>query len=75
MKRMNFEKILFSLKLMGIKENDILLVHSALTSIGHVEGGPDTVINALLAAVEKGTRGDVNSNRLGCLRSQENLLP
>ena len=56
MKRMNFEKILFSLKLMGIKENDILLVHSALTSIGHVEGGPDTVINALLAAVgEKGT--------------------
>ena len=56
MHSMTFEKILFSLKLMGIKENDILLVHSALTSIGYVEGGPDTVIDALLAAVgEKGT--------------------
>lgn len=56
MKSMNFERILFSLQLMGIKENDVLLVHSALTSIGYVEGGPDTVIDALLAAVgEKGT--------------------
>lgn len=53
MKSITFEKILFSLGLMGIKENDILLVHSALTGIGYVEGGADTVIDALLAAIGK----------------------
>lgn len=51
MKTVTQDDILYSLKLMGIQEGDILLVHSALTSIGHVEGGADSVINALCEAV------------------------
>ncbi len=50
------EQIKFSLGEMGIKKGDILLVHSALSSIGYVEGGADTVIDALLETVgEEGT--------------------
>ena len=48
--------ILFSLDLMDIKKGDVLLVHSSLSSIGWVEGGTETVIDALLEAVgESGT--------------------
>ena len=50
------EDILLSLDLMDIKKGDILLVHSALSSIGYVDGGADTVIDALLESVgEEGT--------------------
>ncbi len=45
------EDILFSLECLGIKKGDTLLVHSALTSIGKVEGGADTVIDAFLEAI------------------------
>nr|MBQ4319588.1 AAC(3) family N-acetyltransferase [Clostridia bacterium] len=46
----------FSLELMGIEKGDILLVHSALTAIGEVDGGADTVIDAFLESVgEEGT--------------------
>ncbi len=48
------EDILFSLNLMEIKKGDKLLVHSALSSIGHVDGGADTVIDALLESVGEG---------------------
>lgn len=51
MKSVGFDQLLFSLKLLGLEQGDVLLVHSSLTSIGHVEGGPDAVIDALLAAV------------------------
>lgn len=48
--------ILFSLELMGIKKGDVLLLHSALTSIGHTENGADTVIDAFIEAVgDEGT--------------------
>lgn len=47
------EDILLSLDLMDIKKGDMLLVHSALSSIGHVDGGADTVIDALLESVGK----------------------
>ena len=41
---------------MDVQKGDILLVHSALSSIGWVEGGVDTVIDALLESVgEEGT--------------------
>jgi len=52
----NKEDILHSLGLMDVQKGDILLVHSALSSIGWVEGGVDTVIDALLESVgEDGT--------------------
>ena len=35
-------------ELCGIEKGDILLMHSALSSIGNVKGGSDTVIDALL---------------------------
>lgn len=50
------DDIVFSLECMGIKKGDILLLHSALTSIGKVDGGVDTVIDAFLEAIgEEGT--------------------
>ena len=56
MKTVTRDDILYSLRLMGIREGDILLVHSALSSIGDVAGGPDSVIDALLDAVgDEGT--------------------
>ena len=35
-------------RLCGIEEGDLILVHSALSAIGHVEGGADAVVDALL---------------------------
>ena len=50
------EDIKFSLRLMGIEKGNILFVHSSLSSIGYVDGGADTVIDALLETVgEDGT--------------------
>lgn len=45
------EDIEFSLELMGIKKGDVILVHSSLSSIGYVQGGADTVIDALIDSV------------------------
>ena len=45
------QDILFSLECMDIKKGDTLLLHSALTSIGKVDGGADTVIDAFLEAI------------------------
>lgn len=40
----------------GVEPGDHILVHSSLSSLGWVEGGADTVINALIGAVgKKGT--------------------
>ena len=38
---------------MGLRNGDVLLVHSSLSAFGYVEGGPDTVIDALLEVVGK----------------------
>lgn len=44
------------LREMGVRRNGILLVHASLRSLGHVAGGPETVIQALFAALgERGT--------------------
>jgi aminoglycoside 3-N-acetyltransferase len=37
----------------GVKNGDILLIHSSLSRFGHVEGGVDAVIDGLLDAVGK----------------------
>jgi aminoglycoside 3-N-acetyltransferase len=43
------------LRALGVAEGAALMVHSSLSAIGQVAGGPDTVIRALLAAI--GPRG------------------
>ncbi len=48
MKTVTKDDIVYSLKLMGIEKGDILLLHSSLTSMGHVHGGADAVIDAFL---------------------------
>jgi aminoglycoside 3-N-acetyltransferase len=45
------------LRELGLKNGDTLLVHSSLCSFGSVEGGPDTVIQALLDVI--GSRGNL----------------
>jgi aminoglycoside 3-N-acetyltransferase len=51
------EEMVYSLRLMDIKEGDIVLVHSSLSSIGYVDGGAEAVIDALLEAV--GSEGTI----------------
>lgn len=46
--------LLAGLAKIGVRQNDILLVHSSLTSLGYVEGGPEAVIDALLDALASG---------------------
>ena len=36
---------------LGIRSGDVAFVHSSLTAFGHVEGGPDAVIDAVFDAV------------------------
>lgn len=51
MKPITKEQIVFDLQLGGIQKGDVILMHSALSSIGFVEGGAETVIDAVLEAV------------------------
>lgn len=45
------QQILAGLKKLGLKKGDVVGVHSSLSSFGHVEGGADAVIDALLESV------------------------
>lgn len=47
-------EIVNDLRRLGINPGDTLIVHSSLKSLGRVEGGADTVIDALLAALRPG---------------------
>ncbi len=50
------DDIYHDLKRIGIKSGDRVMVHSTLSSVGPVEGGPETVCRALMRAVgETGT--------------------
>lgn len=42
-----------ALRRLGVRPGDTVLVHSSLSSLGHVEGGAATVIAALRAAVDE----------------------
>lgn len=54
--RVSHERLLRDLQDLGLAEGDVVLVHSSLSGLGWVEGGADTVIDVLLAAVgESGT--------------------
>ncbi|MCH2230122.1 MAG: AAC(3) family N-acetyltransferase [Crocinitomicaceae bacterium] len=49
------ESLVKDIKACGVVEGDTVLVHSSLSKIGFVEGGPKTVVDALIKAVgEKG---------------------
>lgn len=43
--------LLEQLRAMGIAAGDTLLVHSSLSKIGYVEGGPEAIVDVLLEAV------------------------
>jgi aminoglycoside 3-N-acetyltransferase len=52
----SFERLVCDLRTIGVKAGDALLVHSSLKSMGHVEGGAETVIAALREVLtEEGT--------------------
>ena len=51
MKTVTREQIAFDLRLGGIRRGDVIFMHSALSSIGHVEGGADAVIDAVLDVI------------------------
>ena len=48
------EQLLQQLREMGIRPADNLLVHSSMKSLGAVQGGADTVLDALQEAVPEG---------------------
>jgi aminoglycoside 3-N-acetyltransferase len=45
------DRIATDLREIGVHEAGVLLVHSSLSSLGHVPGGPETVIRGLLQAL------------------------
>jgi aminoglycoside 3-N-acetyltransferase len=50
------QEIIHQLHQVGIKQGDIIMLHSSLSKIGYVDGGADTVINSLLNVIaEDGT--------------------
>ncbi|MBP3376653.1 MAG: AAC(3) family N-acetyltransferase [Clostridia bacterium] len=49
------EKMARDLRALGIKNDDVILMHSSLRSLGFVEGGADSVIDTLLSVLENGT--------------------
>lgn len=49
------QDVIFVLKELGIQETDIVIVHSSLKSFGYVDGGADTIIEALKHVVSDGT--------------------
>lgn len=50
----NKQDLLKHLKELGINGNGTLLVHSSMKSIGQVEGGADTVLDALSEYMKNG---------------------
>ncbi len=48
MTQVTFHDIVAGLEAIGLREGMNLLVHSSLRSFGYVQGGPDTVIDAIL---------------------------
>ena len=49
--RVDQDDIERGLREIGLREGDLIVVHSSLSSFGYVVGGPDTVIDALLESV------------------------
>lgn len=45
------DEILRDLRKLGLREGSVVMVHSALSALGEVDGGADTIIEALIEAV------------------------
>ena len=77
-KSITFNDIVKGLKTLGLTKGDKVMVHGALSSFGTVNGGADTVIDALLAIV--GSTGTVlmptfgNSDKVFDARKSETNL-
>ncbi|GAB4446315.1 MAG: hypothetical protein OHK0041_04950 [Anaerolineales bacterium] len=54
---LTFEKLVEEFRALGVEEGDTLLVHSSYKSLGPVDGGPQTVIRALEAALGTDAEG------------------
>jgi len=67
------EDIKTGLKKLGLKKGDLLGVHSSLSSFGHVDGGADAVIDALLETV--GTQGNIVMSTHSANMSQDKRTP
>src|SRR5574338_979593 len=48
---LTFDDLVAGFRLLGVAPGDTLLVHSSYKSFGPVEGGPQTVVNALEEAL------------------------
>lgn len=48
---MTKQEIVNGLRGLGIKNGDMILLHSSLYSLGHVDGGPEAVIDAFIEAI------------------------
>ncbi len=48
---LNLETMTRAFRELGVQNGDVLLVHSSYKSLGEVEGGPQSVVDALLAAL------------------------
>ncbi len=57
-KMFTFEKLVEGFRELGVMEGDTLLVHSSYKSFGEVDGGPETVVRALEAALGAGGDAD-----------------
>ena len=51
LRRQTARDIARDLRRLGVREGDVLMVHSSLSSMGHVPGGPETVVQGLLEAL------------------------
>jgi aminoglycoside 3-N-acetyltransferase len=45
---LDFDQLVADFRALGVEAGDVLLVHSSYKSLGDVEGGPQTVVHALL---------------------------
>jgi len=54
---LTFEKLVEGFRGLGLAKGDTLLVHSSYKSLGEVDGGPQTVIRALEAALDTDGEG------------------
>lgn len=47
-------RLVDDLRALGLRDGDVVLVHSSLSGLGRVEGGAETVVEALVATVGQG---------------------